>query len=149
ARPGGFLNRLTGLVRPTLNQVLAEEFSLLAARYRLIARWFNQWAVWRCIDGPSNFAGCRTDCDDGADASVCSGIGVIFLCAPFWTYANTNRTDGPAQQASILMHEAAHIIWTPVGDDPVRGPGGNFRVAYCYENFVADIIGFPPLTTSC
>jgi hypothetical protein len=148
---GGFLNRLTGKTLSTLEKVLAEEFNLLAARFRLVARWFSQWGTWRCIDGPANFAGCSVPTCTDSFAWSCAGIGVIFLCPLFWAQdqpPDGDATQGPDQQAGILIHEVGHIGWTDIGHG-ARGPGGNFRHAECYASMVGDIIGFTTPVAEC
>ena len=135
ARPGGFLNRLTGVVRPTLEAALAEEMGLLANRYALMARLFGQNVAYRCRV-PDNFGGCAptvADCAAG-DALSCNGVGAIWLCATYWGFTND-------AQAGVLIHEAAHIIWGNVIHG-ARGSGGNFRHAECYAELVAQIFGF-------
>jgi hypothetical protein len=143
----GFLNRLTGQVRPTFDEALAEEMQLLSRRFSLVARLFNDWMHYRCISGPSNFAGCAPpNCDPGTDAWSCADRGVIFFCPHFWD--TTSYTDGvvhiPDQQTMIMIHESSHIYWERVGDDTLRGPGRNYRNAECYARFLARVIGFPP-----
>ncbi len=144
ARPGGFLNRLTGRVRPSLDEALSEEMNLLSRRYGLLSRFFSQPIPYRC-GIPDSFGGCpqtAADCTTD-DAGACAGVGAIFLCPSFWGY-------GTRQQAGILIHEAAHINWARVVHG-AGGPGGNFRHAECYSEFVAQIFGFdmPPTGDPC
>ena len=79
----------------------------------------------------------------------CAGVGAIFLCPDFWNSADLDTVQSDDQQASVLVHEGGHINWERVRDDPVRGSGGNFRIADCYSSFVADALGFPPLDDTC
>ena len=143
ARPGGFLNRLTGIVRPTFNEALSEEMELMARRYQLIADTLTGFFHFRCIGGPTTFAGCSTDCV-AADASVCTGVTVFFLCPGFWTPGAVE----PLDSATLLIHETSHYIWGRV-EHGAGGPGGNFRHAECYASFVADIFGGTPGTPAC
>ena len=144
ARPGGFMNRLTGTVRTTQDEALCEEMELLSRRFQLLGRFFNQFVPYRC-GIPETFGGCTQTAADCAtdDAGACAGVGAIFLCPGFWTY---NRN----QQAGILIHEAAHINWTRIVHG-ARGSGGNFRHAECYAEFVAQIfsIALPPTGRPC
>jgi len=144
ARPGGFLNRLTGVVRSTLDEALSEEMRLLSLRYGLLGRFFSQFVPYRC-GIPETFGGCTQTAADcaGDDAGACPGVGAIFLCPGFWGY-------GTHQQAGILIHEAAHVNWARI-DHGAQGPGGNFRHAECYAEFVAQIfpIVLPPTTNPC
>jgi hypothetical protein len=144
ARPGGFLNRLTGAIRPSLNEALGEEMGLLALRYQLLARFFSQPIPYRC-GIPDRFGGCPQTAANCAaeDAGACEGVGAIFLCPSFWGFDTQ-------QQAGVAIHEAAHINWGSVGHG-ARGPGGNFRHAECYAELVAQVFAFglPPTGNPC
>ncbi len=129
----GFLNRLGGGVRPTLNEALGEEMQQLALRYQLMARFFGQPIPYRCDARP--FGGCPVSaatCGVG-DAASCAGIGAIFLCPTYWGF---NRE----QQTGVLIHEVAHIQWSNVVHG-ARGSGGNFRHADCYAALSSQIFG--------
>jgi hypothetical protein len=138
---GGFLNRLTGSVRPTLEIALSEEMNLMARRYELIAGQFGGGFIhYRCIGGASAFGGCNIpDCSN--DAWACPGVSAMFLCPGFW--GGDTRTS-----STLLIHEASHMIWGSVGHG-ARGSGGNFRHAECYASFVADIFGVTPGGPAC
>jgi hypothetical protein len=139
ARPGGFLNRLTGNIRPTLDRAISEEMNLLARRFQLIATTFNGFIHYRCIGGASSFAGCNIpNCT--SDAWTCTGVNAIFMCPTFWPVNNSNST--------LLIHEAGHMIWGRVGHG-ARGSGGNFRHAECYASFVGDLFGIAPGGPAC
>jgi hypothetical protein len=106
ARPGGFLNRLTGQVRPTLEAALAEEFRQLAARFRLVARWFNGWGVYRCINGPDLRRLCDPEYNENAQTSSPGRVTTSTpSSAAFWALSDPARggdaTRGPDQQAGI------------------------------------------------
>jgi hypothetical protein len=135
ARGRGFLNRLTGVVRPTQNRAIGEELGLLARRFELISRLFRDSIRYRCNAGAGVFGGCNVAACGGDFARACLGVYAIFLCRPFWDHRSVE------QRAVILIHEATHIIWGRVDDDPVAGPGSNFRIADCYGSFAADCIG--------
>lgn len=143
ASGAGFLNRLTGTVRPTFNQAFAEELSIMSRRFQLVANLFSQNVIYRCNHGGITFAGCGPINCNNIFAESCAGIGVIFLCPTFWTGNNAN------QQAAILDHEAMHIILAAVGDTALRGSGGNFRFAECYGSFIADLNGFATNVAAC
>lgn len=138
---GGFLNRLTGTVRPTPDIALSEEMGLMARRYELIANQFGGGFIhYRCIGGASAFGGCNIpDCSN--DAWACPGVNAIFLCPGFW--GGDLRTS-----STLLIHEASHMIWGNVGHG-ARGSGGNFRHAECYASLVADIFGLTPGGPAC
>lgn len=140
----GFLNRLTGEVRPSQEVAAGEEVQILSRRFALVARIFGDSIHYSCGDGPVDLGGgCTPDCSS-ADAWSCRGTSGVALCPPFWTgYAdNTAR-------AAILIHEAFHIIWGlseprgvgEIGDETLRGPGRNFDAAGCYEFIVDDVFG--------
>lgn len=143
ARPGGFLNRLTGSVRPSLDEALSDEMRLLSRRYGLLGRFFSQFVPYRC-GIPETFGGCTQTAADCAadDAGSCPGVGAIFLCPGFWA------PGAPNAQATLLIHEAAHVIWARV-DHGARGSGGNFRHAECYASFVGNIFGITPGGPAC
>jgi hypothetical protein len=138
---GGFLNRLTGVVRPSLEIALSEEMDLMARRYELVANQFDSGFIhYRCISGPSSFGGCNIpDCSN--DAWACPGVNAIFLCPGFW--GGDTRTS-----STLLIHEGSHMIWGSVGHG-ARGSGGNFRHAECYASFVADLFGITRGTPAC
>jgi hypothetical protein len=145
AQGKGFLNRLTGQVRPTFDEALAEELHILSRRFSLLARLFNQWIHYRCLDTAVTFAGCAaSDCTPTTDAQACADRGVIFLCAHFWDLSTFDAVEFADQQAMVLVHESSHMYWADVGDDTLRGPGRNFRHAECYARYLADVIGFTP-----
>jgi hypothetical protein len=137
----GFMNRLTGAVRPTLDIALSEEMDLMARRYELISNQFGSGFInYRCMTTASSFGGCNIpDCSN--DAWACPGVNAIFLCPGFW--AGDLRTS-----STLLIHEASHMIWGAVGHG-ARGSGGNFHHAECYASFVADIFGLTPGAPAC
>lgn len=138
---GGFMNRLTGGVVPTLDEARGQEMELMARRYGLIANAFDGPLHYRCIGGASSFGGCNIpDCSN--DAWSCPGVDAIFLCPGFWA------PGPPGTQSTLLIHEASHMIWERVIHG-ARGSGGNFRHAECYASFVADIFGITPGLPAC
>ena len=143
AQGRGFLNRLSGVVRPTLDAALGDEMQLLSLRYDLLTRFFSQPIAYRC--NATAFGGCpvtAATCVAG-DAASCEGVSAIFVCPTFWGF---NRR----QQAGVAIHEAAHINWGNV-DHGARGSGGNFRHAECYAALPAQIFGIalPPTGAPC
>jgi hypothetical protein len=143
AQGDGFLNRLTGRVRPDQETAIVEELDILSRRYKLMARLFSESITYRCIGGASNFAGCAPpNCTDG-DAWSCAGIGAIFLCPFFWDETSFDPVFVDQQQALIMVHESSHIIIADIGDSTLRGPGRNFRIAECYSSVVADSKNIP------
>lgn len=137
----GFMNRLTGDVRPTLEIALSEEMELMARRYELIANQFGSGFIhYLCMSTSRSFGGCNiTDCSN--DAWACPGVNAIFLCPGFW--GGDLRTS-----STLLIHETSHMIWESVFHG-ARGAGGNFRHAECYASFVADIFGLAPGIPAC
>lgn len=138
---GGFLNRLTGAVRPTLEVALSEEMDLMARRYELISNQFGSGFIhYLCMSTTRSFGGCNiTDCSN--DAWACPGVNAIFLCPGFW--GGDLRTS-----STLLIHETTHMIWENVFHG-ARGTGGNFRHAECYASFVSDIFGLTPGGPPC
>ena len=140
----GFLNRITGVVRPTQETATSEELQIVSRRFALIARILGDRIHYACGDAAINLGGgCADDCTaDGFDAFACRGTSGIGLCPTFWTgYAdNTAR-------AAVVIHEMFHMVFgvsTPrqigeVGDETLRGAGRNFNIAECYESIVDDV----------
>jgi len=138
---GGFMNRLTGAVRPTEGAALAEEMDLMALRYTLIANALGSDSNhYRCISGETTWRGIHAfDC--ARDAWTFPGIDAYLLCP------GSRATD--LTSATLLIHETSHIIWERVFHG-APGSGGNFRHAECYASFVGDLFGIPkPLGTTC
>jgi hypothetical protein len=129
--PGGFLNRLSGAVRPTRDIALSEEMTIVAGRFaRIAATLGDDFNNFLCIDGATVWGGCTTP-DCSRDAWACPNVNAYFLCPGFW--------GGDSRDSSILLiHETAHMIWERVIHG-AEGSGGNFRHAECYASFVADI----------
>lgn len=127
---GGFMNRLTGAVRPTLSVATSEEMELTARRLGMIADELgNGFIHYLCMTTTGSFGGCNiTDCS--RDAWACPNVNAIFLCPGFWA--------GGLPSSLLLIHETAHMIWESVIHG-ASGSGGNFRNAECYASFVADI----------
>ncbi len=140
---GGFMNRMTGEVRPTLEAAWSEEMQLMATRYELISDMLERGAVhYLCMSTAArSFGGC-TIADCSSDAWACPGVNAIFLCPGFWTGGATGTS------ATLLIHETAHMMWANVGHG-ARGSGGNFRHAECYASFVADLFGIQPGGPPC
>ena len=141
---GGFLNRLTGVVRPSLAVAMGEELRILSRRFQLVARFYTDRVNYACPGaGAATLGTCTPTTCAGADAFSCRGSSTIALCQGFWGFGSNDS------RAAILIHEAAHVIWGPtglntpgeIGDDAQRGPGGNFNVAGCYEFIVDDMAG--------
>jgi hypothetical protein len=130
---GGFMNRLTGAVRPTLAQATGEEMHLTAKRLRMIADSFDRGFInYLCMSTTKTFGSCTiTDCS--RDAWACPNVDAIFLCPGFWG-GDLNET------SAVLIHEAAHMIWERVVHG-APGSGGNFRNAECYSSLVVDVFG--------
>jgi hypothetical protein len=132
---GGFLNRLTGTVRPTEGIALSEEMDLMAARFTLIANLLaSDFNHYRCIGGATSWRGIRAP-DCSRDAWTFPGIDAYLLCPGFWATDLTSST--------LLIHETSHIIWEQVFHG-APGSGGNFHHAECYASFVADLFGVAP-----
>jgi hypothetical protein len=132
---GGFRNRLSGAVSPTLSETLAGEADLMADRYALIATLFESPIIYRCINAAGVYNNCNTHCVDRL-ASACAGIRAIFLCDAFWGA-------GDGRQVIALIHEAAHINWTSVDHFQT------FRHAECYASLVADLFNHPTGQPAC
>jgi hypothetical protein len=142
----GFLNRLTGLVRPSQEIAASEELNILSRRFRLSAQLFQGTVNYRC---PGNatvaLPGCSAlDCGESF-AFSCRGGGSIALCHPFW-----DQTTSDEARAIVLIHESMHMIFgdgtTPptqggIGEGEPRGVGRNFIVAGCYEFIIDDMTG--------
>ena len=141
AAGSGFLNRLTGAVRPTQEIALSEELAIVARRFAGVARVMGQGLSYNCPGiGPLKLIGCAAGTCDGADAFSCPGNSLVALCQSFWTdFDDTAR-------AQILIHESLHITLGNIGvgsilDATTRGAGRNFNIAGCYEALIADQTG--------
>jgi hypothetical protein len=147
----GFLNRLTGSIRPTQAIAMSEEVEILSRRFGLVNRLLSQTIHYVCPGGrAASFGGCSGEageCSDG-DAFSCRDVGAIFLCPSFWDF-------DPNQRASVLIHEAFHIVLGPsnpsqqgeIGDTTTAGSGRNFNIAGCYEQIVPDVFTFDSVAT--
>jgi hypothetical protein len=145
AQGTGFLNRITGNVRPTLETAASEELQILSRRFALVARILGDRIHYACGAAAIDLGGgCSDDCSSNDfDAFTCRGSSGVGLCPSFWTgYDDTARS-------AILVHELMHMIFgvsTPrkvgeIGDETQQGPGRNFNVAGCYEFIVDDVFG--------
>jgi hypothetical protein len=123
---GGFMNRLSGKVEAKQEDAIAGELDLLGDRLKLISDKFDADIDYTCT----------SNCPAGKDAFASFGTSAIGLCPGFW------KGSGP-QRATLLIHEAAHMIWANVGH------GANYTHASCYANFVADLLNAPPTTPEC
>ena len=140
-----FLNRLTGVVRPSQEVAMREELQILSRRFRLIGRLFSGTVGYRC---PGNAAVTLPGCAAGSCgpnfAFSCRGGGSIALCDPFWSQLGSDEA-----RAAALIHEATHMILGPaglsapgeIGETTQRGPGRNFNIAGCYEFIIDDMAG--------
>jgi hypothetical protein len=144
AEGAGFLNRLTGVVRPSLEVATSEEVQIMSRRFTLVASLFADPVRYVCGTGTFDIGHCSLDCTPNV-AFSCRGLASIALCPHFWADFDDN-----APRAVSLIHEASHIIWGPttpsevgqVGDDPtLRGSGRNFDIAECYEAIVNEVFG--------
>jgi Domain of unknown function (DUF4157) len=154
AQGTGFLNRLTGVVRPSQQTAIDEEIGILRRRYQIVARLFSQPISYRCIGGAASFGGCSPpNCDGGVFAWSCRGTGAIFVCPAYW-----NNTDSSvSERAAVLVHEAFHVNFGrsaptqqgEVGDAVVQGSGRNFVIADCYSGFAADLAGVVNPADTC
>jgi hypothetical protein len=140
---GGFLNRLTGTVRSTQEAAINEELGILSRRFALVAGLLGQPIQYVCAGDPASVARAGVpDCNSFAWSW--RGRGQVVLCPRFWTEAVDND-----QRAAVLLHEQFHIIWGPdnpgqtgeIGDATLRGSGGAFVNAHCYNEFAAQLMG--------
>jgi len=136
ASGSGFLNRLTGTVRPSREIALSEELAIVSQRFAASARLMTQGLSYQCPgSAPLTLVGCSAGtCADG-DAFSCPGNSLVGLCSTFWTnYDDTAR-------AQVLIHESLHIQFGDIQDRATRGSGRNFNIAGCYEAMIADGTG--------
>jgi hypothetical protein len=142
AQGKGFLNRLTGLVRPSQEIALSEELSTVSRRFNLILRLLNGGLSYLCPGNRTiSLVGCLPAACGTEDASSCPGNSLITLCASFWT---ANDETGRSQ---IIIHEGMHIVFPGVLDATTRGSGRNFNISGCYESLLEDRTGSP--TSTC
>jgi hypothetical protein len=141
----GFMNRLTGAVRPSQEIAASEELAILSRRFRFSARIFSQRVGYRC---PGTAAVTLPGCGEGSCgtsfAFSCRGGSSIALCQPFWARLTSDET-----KAAALIHESMHMVLGPtaaggqgaIGETTQRGSGRNFNIAGCYEFIVNDMAG--------
>jgi hypothetical protein len=141
----GFLNRLTGVVKPSQEIAASEELAILSRRFRLVANLYSQTVNYRCPgDQTFNLIGCSAGTCGDSFAFSCRGNSTVILCQPFWDSLGSDQA-----KAAALIHEATHIIFGPsglslpgeIGEATQKGPGRNFNVAGCYEFIIDDIAG--------
>jgi hypothetical protein len=138
----GFLNRLTGIVRPTLEIAASEELAILSRRFALVARLFSGPINYLCPATAATVFNLPPWAPSSCGASdAASSPSTVVLCLGFWNNYDANDFS----RAGILIHEAFHMIWDrpdggpgQIGDDTHQGRGRNFNVAGCYEGFVDD-----------
>lgn len=136
---GGFMNRITGTVRPTFDAALSEEMFLVARRLDMIANQLERGLPhFICLSDTRTWGGRTADC--AFDAQTFPNFNGIFICPGFW--------QDPPATATLLIHETAHMIWERVFHGAV-GSGGRFRHAECYATFVAQIFGGKAGTPPC
>jgi hypothetical protein len=146
----GFLNRLTGDVRPSREIALSEELSVTSARYTRVATLISQGLSYTCPGKRSVLiAGCQPGPCGTEVASSCPGDSLVVLCERFW------REFDNAGRAIVFIHEAFHIAFgrMPDGigsikDATTRGPGRNFNIAGCFHGLVSDVFK-PGLEEKC
>lgn len=138
ASGGGFVNRLTGQIRPTRDIALSEEMNLFSERFELVADFLEQPIAYRC-DAPLSWGSCNfSACDANDNAGACTGTGAIKICPNFWNHGNE-------AQAGILIHEVTHIYWAGA----THNLPSNLRLSQCYEELVARIYGFNAQSQFC
>lgn len=151
AQGGGFLNRLTGTMRPTQEIALSEELTTVSQRFAGTVGLLNQGLNYNCVgDGAVNLIGCSAGTCAGNVALTCRGNSLVALCTGFWTGFDD------IARAHTIIHESMHIQFGAgpggePGKDPglvqdatTRGPGRNFNIAGCYEGVAADVGGGNP-----
>lgn len=148
---GGFLNRLTGTVRATQEAATNEELGILSRRFAMVARILGQPIQYICAGDAASVA--RAGVPD-CNAFAWSGRsrGQVVLCPPFWNDSADNE-----QRAVVLLHEQFHIIWGrtnpretgQIADATLRGSGGAFVNAHCYNEFAAQLMGTASPAVRC
>jgi uncharacterized protein DUF4157 len=135
----GFLNRLTGTIRPNQEIALSEELAIVSRRFAGVARLMTQGLSYNCPGNhPLSLIGCLPgNCTQG-DAFSCPGNSLVALCSTFWTDFDDNA------RGQILIHESLHITLGNIGvgsilDATTRGAGRNFNIAGCYEALLTDL----------
>ncbi len=110
ASGAGFLNRMTGVVRPTREIALSEEVDVVSRRFALVARTMGQGLSYTCPGAASlALVGCGADTCGDSDGFSCPGNSLVALCEHFWTnFDDTGR-------AQVLIHEGFHITLGNIG----------------------------------
>lgn len=140
---GGFLNRLTGRVRPDHDTALGEELRILARRYSLVAGLLAQPIQYVCAGDPASIARARVpNCE--AFAWSRRGSGSMVLCPGFW-----DEIADDDSRSAVVLHESVHILWGrnnppergEIRDRTASGPGGAYVNAHCYDELAAALMG--------
>jgi hypothetical protein len=134
---GGYRNRFTGAVAPTLAQAQYQEMLEVSRRLMRMHNFLTGPINYICggYVAPVHLPGCSPDepCRHGDEAQSCNGHRTIQLCPTFWT----SIAD---EEASItILHEVGHMLFRfddPSGSQHMRNPE-------CYAGFVADLYGLP------
>jgi hypothetical protein len=139
----GFMNRLTGQVRPSQQIALREELLIVSRRFRFSARFLSGTVNFRCPGGATvTLPGCAPGSCGTSNAFACRGGSTIALCEHFWELDDRDK-------AGTFIHESLHVIFGvseprqigEIGDETQRGSGRNFNVAGCYEFLVQAAVG--------
>ncbi len=139
---GGFIERFSGVEKPTLLEAVQGELEVLAKRFALVASMFNRRVDYHCVSGASSVASpggpLAFDCASAKAFAHPAAGDLIGLCPTYWAASLS-------QQALILVHEAIHRNFG-IG----HGGQGTLNNTFCYNLFLADYFAITPLdSTKC
>lgn len=145
---GGFRNRFSGDVLPTIEEAQTAELEVLSARFQRVADFFLNTISYFCRANGTPFTmppcGSATCRPGEAFAYDCTnGPRRISLCPDFW------REDRGLEDGALTMiHEAVHMIFD-FQRHPSTTAAQRGRNPSCYDNFIADLLGYPTSSGRC
>jgi hypothetical protein len=149
AASGGFRDRFSGAVLPSLDAAETSELNALSDRFQRVAEYLTHTITYSCRDygAPFTMPPCGSaTCQPGqAYAYDCFAGGPrrISLCPDFWS-GSRGLEDGAMTMIHETMHMLFHLRWHGSTTATQRG-----RNPSCYDNFVADMLGYPTSSAYC
>jgi hypothetical protein len=146
---GGFRNRYTGEVRPTLQEAAAEELMEISERMTRIYRYLSGVMTYQCagVNQTLHLGNCAPGRCLESDTSVdvarsCAAQAgrELALCPTFWD--NTME-----EEALTVIHEAIHMLFHVQGHG--LSPNGRMRNPECLSGFIAHLFGISTPSTQC
>lgn len=146
---GGFRNRFSGAVLPTIEDTESEELRVLSGRLLRMHNYLNGTIRYSCRpqNGTFTVGGCpNSRCQERGqlfNAVTCAPTDrrEIALCPVFWD-------DSPEGGALTIIHESVHMLFN-IRRHPSATAAQRGRNPECYASFVADLYGLTPSGMYC